>query len=82
MNHLQAVEEVLHVPLIAAGHIKLLIDGRNIQDYQLVNVDSVAERGHHDCSASHAVTSKTHPLQSQVLHQLTQVSGHERVVHI
>ena len=53
------MEEMFHVPLIAAGDIKLLIKGGNIEDNELVDIHQVGEGRHHDGPATHAVARQT-----------------------
>ena len=76
------MEEVFHVPLVAAGDIELLIDGGNIEDYQLVDLHEVGEGGHHDGPTAHAVARQADTAQVQILDKLRQVTCHQLVGHL
>ena len=76
------MEEMFHVPLIAAGDIKLLINGGNIEDNELVDIHQVGEGRHQDGPAAHAVARQTDTAQVQILDKLCQVTCHQWVGHL
>ena len=50
------MKEMLHVPLVTAGHIEALVHRGDIQDDQLLDVEDLLHRGHHHSPPAHAVT--------------------------
>ena len=64
--YLEAVEEVLHVPLVVAGHVEGLVHWRDVEHDELVDVYGPVQGGHHDSAAAHAVPSQAHTAQIQL----------------
>ena len=76
------MEKMFHVPLVAASYIKLLIDGGDVQNNQLVNVQYVGECSHHDSPSSHAVARQADNTKIQFAHEAGQVRSHKTVSHL
>ena len=60
------MEEVLHVPLVVAGHVEGLVHWRDVEHDELVDVYGPVQGGHHDGAAAHAVPSQAHTAQIQL----------------
>ena len=76
------MEVVFHVPLVVAGHVEGLVDRRDVQHYQPVDVNHLLHRGHHHRPAAHAVAGEADGAEVAAADQPGEVTRHQVVSHV